>query len=52
MREHGLEKYVAVFAENEIELRDAPHLNDADLTQLGLPMGPRKRFVAAAAKLI
>jgi len=34
------------FAKNEITLGDFPRLADADLRELGLPMGSRKRLLA------
>ncbi len=43
----GLGKYGDVFVENEITLRELDDLNDDDLQQLGLPMGPRKRLLRA-----
>ena len=48
----GLEltKYVGVFVENEIDLDTLPHLAEADLKELGLPMGPRKKILAAIAE--
>lgn len=36
-----LGKYCVVFAENEITLREVRDLNEDDLKDLGLPMGPR-----------
>ncbi|WP_415235488.1 adenylate/guanylate cyclase domain-containing protein [Sneathiella sp.] len=42
-----LEKYIEVFRENEITFDDVSDLNDADLKELGLPMGPRKRILRA-----
>ena len=43
----NLGKYVEAFAENEIEASDLEHLTDEDLKELGLPIGPRRRFLAA-----
>ena len=45
--ERGLGKYADVFEENEIGVLDLPLLSDDDLRELGLPMGPRKRLLAA-----
>ena len=42
-------KYAAAFADNEIELDDLADLTEEDLEKLGLPMGPRKRFLRALA---
>ncbi|MCZ6524861.1 MAG: AAA family ATPase, partial [Alphaproteobacteria bacterium] len=47
----GLGNYAEVFAENEITFEDVSDLGDADLRELGLPMGPRKRFMRAVARL-
>lgn len=46
-----LAKYVDVFAENEVGLRDLPHITEDDLKDLGLPLGPRKRLLAAVSTL-
>ncbi len=46
----GLGKYVEVCAENEIDLNVLPHLSEGDLKELGLPMGPRKKLLAAIAE--
>ena len=40
----GLEKYAAVFEENEITLDVLAHLTAADIDALGLPIGPRRRL--------
>lgn len=47
----GLAKYATIFAKNEITPEVLPHLSDADLEALGLPMGPRKLVLAAIAGL-
>jgi len=47
----GLAKYATTFAKNEITPEVLPHLSDADLKALGLPMGPRKLVLAAIAEL-
>jgi class 3 adenylate cyclase len=43
----GLGKYAEAFIENEIEFETLPRLDTADLKELGLPIGPRKKFFAA-----
>ena len=43
----GLDKYAAIFAENEIDVDAVRHLTDDDLKELGLPMGPRRKILAA-----
>jgi len=47
----GLEKYDELFASHDIDLSVAPELTDQDLAQLGLSLGHRRKFMAAAAKL-
>jgi class 3 adenylate cyclase/tetratricopeptide (TPR) repeat protein len=47
----GLEKYEAIFSENEIDLDVLSALTEGDLEKLGVPMGPRKRLLRAIADL-
>ena len=47
----GLGKYSKVFAENDVDLRALPHLNGADLHELGVSLGHRKVMLAAIADL-
>ena len=47
----GLEKYVEVFVENEIDMEAARDLTEDDLKELGLPMGPRKKLLRAISEL-
>jgi class 3 adenylate cyclase/pimeloyl-ACP methyl ester carboxylesterase len=47
----GLGRYAATFAEHEITPEALPYLTDADLRELGLPIGPRKVVLAAIAAL-
>jgi SAM domain (Sterile alpha motif) len=47
----GLAKYQTVFADNEIDWSLLPKLTEADLKELGLPFGPRKKLLEAIAKL-
>jgi class 3 adenylate cyclase len=44
LKKIGLEKYAAVFEENEITVDVLPHLTAADIDALGLPIGPRRRL--------
>jgi len=46
-----LEKYCEVFANNDIDLTVVPDLTEQDLESLGLSLGHRRKFMAAAAKL-
>ena len=47
LRELDLGQYAALFSENEVDLQTLKTLSDADLKELGLPFGPRKRLRAA-----
>ena len=51
LAEIGLENYVATFIENEIDFSVAGTLTEADLRELGLSLGARKKFLLAAAAL-
>ena len=48
----SLDKYVRVFTENEIDLDALRHLSEDDLKELGLPVGPRRKVLAAIAGLV
>jgi class 3 adenylate cyclase/tetratricopeptide (TPR) repeat protein len=43
----GLGQYAGVFVDNEVDLATLRVLTDADLKELGLPFGPRKRLLNA-----
>lgn len=43
----GLERYATVFAENDIDLDVLPSLTDADLRDLGLSLGHRRKLLTA-----
>ncbi len=43
----GLSTYAPVFASNEVSASDLQFLSEKDLIELGLPLGPRKRLMAA-----
>ena len=45
--ELDLGQYAALFIDNEVDLQTLKVLSDADLKELGLPFGPRKRLLAA-----
>jgi class 3 adenylate cyclase/tetratricopeptide (TPR) repeat protein len=51
LREAGLDRYAAVFAENDIDIHNARTLCEEDLRELGLTLGHRKNFLAAVAAL-
>ena len=47
----GLENYGEVLVRHDIDLLVAPDLTDQDLEKIGLSLGSRRKFMAAAAKL-
>ena len=51
LRNLGLERYEPAFRANEITAEVLPELTDADLRELGLPLGPRKVLLRAIASL-
>src|SRR5215475_13573819 len=42
-----LGKYAEILAQHEVTMRDLPYLTEEDLKGLGLPLGPRRRLLAA-----
>ena len=51
LEELGLSRYAPAFAEQEIVLRDVVRLTEANLKEMGLPIGPRRQLLAALAEL-
>ena len=47
LRDLGLERYAAAFLDAEITPEALPELTDADLRELGLPLGPRRLVLRA-----
>ncbi len=47
----GLSQYAQVFADNDIRLDVLQDLTDADLRELGVSLGDRKRLVRAISDL-
>jgi len=47
----GLGKYAEAFTANDVDLRALPHLDGADLQELGVSLGHRKVMLAAIAEL-
>ena len=47
----GLAAYLELFEQQRIELDIIPQLTDSDLKELGIPLGDRKRLLAAIAAL-
>lgn len=48
----GLERYIEIFAREEIDAETLCQLDDGDLKELGLPLGPRKKLLRAIESLI
>ena len=51
LQELGLSRFVKAFEENEIDSEVLPYLTDNMLAQIGLPVGPRVKLLAAISKL-
>ena len=51
LRSLGLERYAQAFQEAEVTLDVLPELTEADLRELGLPLGPRKAVLRAIQTL-
>ena len=51
LQELGLERYAAVFAENDVDLEALRLLTEADLERLGLSLGHRRKLLRAIAEL-
>jgi class 3 adenylate cyclase/DNA-binding transcriptional ArsR family regulator len=47
LEHHGLGKYAQTLAENEVDWAVLPELTDADLREVGLPLGARKKLLKA-----
>lgn len=47
----GLDKYIEAFTANEIDFDALRHLTEGDLRELDLPIGPRRKILAAIAAL-
>ena len=51
LQKNGLEKYAARFIEHDVTLDVLPHLTEADIGELGLPTGARRRLLVAIQAL-
>ena len=51
LRGLGLERYAQAFQDAEVTLEVLPELTEADLRELGLPLGPRKTVLKAIQAL-
>jgi hypothetical protein len=50
LRDKGLQSYGPLFQKEKVSLEDLPLLSDADLKDMGLPMGPRRRILSSFVK--
>lgn len=46
LKNYDLDKYGALFSEHEVDLGTLPLLSEADLKELGLPLGARRKLQA------
>ena len=51
LTEQGLEVHASLFADNRIDFDVLTDLSEADLRELGLPLGDRKRLMKAIEAL-
>lgn len=51
LRALGLERYAAIFEENEVDLAALPHLTEEDLKEIGVKLGARRQMLAAINEL-
>jgi len=51
LKAHGLEKFAPAFAQHEIDFDTLGLLTEDDVRELGLPLGPRRRLLAALGVL-
>ena len=47
----GMSEYAQRFAENKIDVSVLPYLTDQDLKDIGVPLGHRRKMLAAIGKL-
>src|SRR5450755_541834 len=51
LKANDLGEFEPVFVENQVDLKALQILTDSDLSELGLPFGPRKRILNAITRL-
>ena len=51
LEKFGLGQYAQRFAENEIDVAVLCHLTDQDLREIGVPLGHRRKMLAAISEL-
>ena len=47
LQELGLDRYAQAFEENEIDFETLPFLTETMLREIGIPIGPRAKLLAA-----
>ena len=47
----GLDRYTEAFADNEIDLHALPYITEADLKDIGVALGARRKLLAAIVAL-
>ena len=52
LKKLGIAEQVQCFAENDIDISVLRHLTDQDLKELGVPLGYRRRMLAAIGELV
>jgi class 3 adenylate cyclase/predicted ATPase len=50
LKEHGLEAYLQIFSDNDIDFDILQELNDQDLKELGLSLGHRRKLLRALSE--
>ena len=51
LEELGMSEYAQCFAENKIDVSVLRHLTDQDLIDIGIPLGHRRKILAAIGEL-
>jgi SAM domain (Sterile alpha motif) len=51
LKELGMSEYAQCFAENKIDVSVLRYLTDQDLKDIGIPLGHRRKMLAAIGKL-
>src|ERR1700757_1494891 len=51
LKQLGMSEYAERFADNKIDISVLPHLTDQDLKDIEVPLGHRRKMLAAIAKL-
>jgi class 3 adenylate cyclase/tetratricopeptide (TPR) repeat protein len=49
LKSMDLGSYLPAFQAADVNMESLPHLNDSDLKEIGVPLGPRRRILAAIA---